>query len=320
MNPGKVELITEADFVLSKCGRPQPPVGSVVYIYKGFLVQAVLPVAAGDTYYKEITGDTTWCWRSISTAISPDPPAVQALVQSPDGKVLFNGLLDLTIIAGYGSNRYALSREIECPPGTKVQLALDDSYYNANAVQPVAMELGGAYAYYLRGGLRSDDPTKSVAALPRIFGSRNQNILAPCWAQGFGPIVQPGDEAFVYGDGTTNFATVTLGSSLTTKCTIPIDASYDFFVYRFLFDVTKDNTVTAGTFLAKIRAGSGYVFTDDYVDVAKYLGSSYLLKPWQVKNADSIQIDLSFVDSAGAGSANIQVFAEGVRRPRRIAA
>src|SRR5882724_10044194 len=139
MDLGKVQLLTDADFVLSHCGRRLPPVGSVVYIPKGFLIQAVLPTTAGQTFYKEITGDTTWCWRSISTALSGSPPAVSAQVTSPDGKVLFNGILDLTVIEGYGSNRYALSREIECPPGTKVQLSLDDNYLAAAAVQPVAM-------------------------------------------------------------------------------------------------------------------------------------------------------------------------------------
>jgi hypothetical protein len=328
MDSGKAQLLTDADFVLSKCGRPQPPVGSVVYIYKAFTIQAVLPIASttdssAQQFYKTITGDTTWCWRSISTALSGSPPAVMAQVTSPDGKVLFNGLLDLTAIAGYGSNRYALSREIECPPGSKIQMTLDDNYFAAAAVQPVSMLMGGAYAYYLREGLRSDDLVKLASELPRVFRTTNQNIMAPCWMQGHGPATPEGFDdghGFIYGNGNTNVATVTLGSNLTTKASIQIDADSDFLVRRFIFDVVPDAGVTAGSFLVRIRAGSGYVFTDDYIDVAKYLGSSYFVKPWTVRKADSIIFEMTLVDGAGTGAIQIECFAEGVRRKLKVAA
>ena len=39
MDAGKFQLITEADYVLSPCGRFVPSVGSVVYIPKSFLIQ-----------------------------------------------------------------------------------------------------------------------------------------------------------------------------------------------------------------------------------------------------------------------------------------
>jgi len=322
MDQGKIQLLTDADFVLSNCGRPLPPVGSVVYLYKAFQIQAVLPTSSGQTFYKEVTGDTTWCWRSVSTALSADPPAVYAQVMAPDGKVLFNGLLDLTIIAGYGSTRYALSREIECPPGSKIQLALDDNYAAAADVQPVSMLLGGAYAYYLKNGRRSRSPEYTASQMPRVQGTVNQNALAPCWMMGIGPKTPDGfqDESFVYGNGNTNVATVTLGASnITAKVSIQIDNDADFEVYRFLFDVVPDDTVTAGSFLMRIRAGSGYMFTDDYLDVAKYIGSTYLLKPWDIKRGDSITFEMTLVDGAGSGSILVECFADGVRRKRRAA-
>jgi len=205
MDAGKFKLITEADYVLSRCGRFQPPVGSVVYIPKSFLVQAVLPVApSNQTFYKEITGDTTWCWRSISTALSATMPAVSAQVLKPDGKFLFNGLLDLTAVQGFGSYRYLLTNELEVPPGSKIQLNLDDNYLDAQAVQPVSMLFGGAYAYYLKNGRRSPSCVEeSAAALPRVFAGVNQNLLAPCWMAGEGPSTPDGweDIAFTYGDG-----------------------------------------------------------------------------------------------------------------------
>ena len=321
MDAGKFQLITEADRVLSPCGRFVPPVGSVVYIPKSFLIQAVLPLASEQTFYKEITGDTTWCWRSISIALSGNPPAISAQVLAPDdGHFLFNGLLDLTMVAGFGSNRFLLSREIECPPGSKIVLSLDDNYLSAAAVQPVSMLCGGAYAYYLKGGIRSRSVEQEASALPRIFAGPNQNIFAPCWMNGLGPKTPAGfqDDAFVYGDGNSNLAKVTLGGILSAKASIQLDDTYDFQVRRFLFDVIPDAGVTAGSFLVRIRAGSGFVFTDDYVILPTYGGSAYVAKGWDIKHGDQMQFDLTLVDGAGAGSISIQCFADGVRR-RRVA-
>jgi hypothetical protein len=182
METGRFQLIQEADYVLSRCGRFVPPTGSVVYIPKLFLLQAVLPVASNQTFYKEITGDTVWCWRALSSALSGSPPQIYAQVLKPDGQYLFNGLLDLTQVAGFGSLRYLLSREIECTPGSKIQLSLDDNYLATAAVQPVSFLAEGAYAYYLKQGISSRSVEQEVSALPRIFAGPNQNILAPCWA------------------------------------------------------------------------------------------------------------------------------------------
>lgn len=318
MDAGKFQLIRESDYVLSRCGRFVPPVGSVVYIPKSFLLQAVLPLASDQTFYKEITGDTTWCWRSISMALSGNPPAISAQVLTPEGHFLFNGLLDLTMVAGFGSSRYLLTREIECPPGSKIQITFDDNFLVAGAVQPVSMLCGGAYAYYLKDGIRSHSVEREASDLPRIFAGPNQNILAPCWMNGVGPKTPAGfeDTAFTYGNGVSNLASVTLGGVLSTKASIQIDDSYDFQVRRFLFDVIPDAGVTAGSFLGRIRVGSGYVFTDDYVDLAKFIGSACIAKGLDIKHGDQILFELVLVDGAGAGSISIQCFADGVKRRR----
>jgi hypothetical protein len=316
MDTGKFQLIRESDFVLSRCGRFTPPQGSIVYIPKSFLLQAVLPITTGQTFYKSITGDTTWCWRSIQFALSGVPPLVSAQVMNPHGKFLYNGLLNLTQVAGYGSNRFALSREIECPPGSKIQLTLDDTYLAAAAVQPVSMLCGGAYAYYLKDGIRSVCAEDSASDMKRIFSGVNQNLLAPCWMGGDGPAVPAGISAgaMTYGDGFTNILTMTIGAAVSGTASIQIDNDYDFHVRRFLFDVIKGESVTAGSFLARIRSGSGYAFCDDYVNVAKYIGSAYMLKGWDIRRGDQIEFDFLLVDGAGTGTISIQCFADGERR------
>jgi hypothetical protein len=103
---------------------------------------------------------------------------------------------------------------------------------------------------------------------------------------------------------------------LTATAAIQIDQNNDFLVRRLLFDVQADNTVTAGTILARIRAGSGYSFTDDYMDVQQYIGSAPFAKDWLVQAGDQIFFDLNLVDSVGTGNMYFRVFAEGVRRKR----
>jgi hypothetical protein len=315
LDTSKFQLIRQADQVLSACGRPLPPTGSVVYIPKSFLIQAVLPTTSSQVFYKEITGDTTWCWRSVSTALSATPSSVSAMVMFPDGKLAVSSLLDLSVVAGFGSNRYALNPEIDCPPGSKIQLTLDDNILIASAVQPVSFLAGGAYAYYLRDGKLSPCIEKLASDMPRVFEGPNQNILAPCWMGGEGPRTPPGfqDEAFVYGNGTGNVATITVGGQLTAKASIQIDNENDFHVRRFLFDVIPGASVTAGSFLARIRAGSGYSFTDDYVNL-NLLGSTPLAKGWDVKRGDQIQFDLTLVDGAGSGTISIACYADGCKR------
>lgn len=317
MEAGKFQLIKESDYVLSACGRFQPPQGSVVYIPKSFLLQALLPPGpSNQTFYKEVTGDTTWCWRSISVALSGSPPLISAQVLKPDGKFQFNGLLDLTQVAGFGSYRYLLSREIECVPGTKIQLNLDDSYLDAAIAQPVSFLAGGAYAYYLKDGIRSRCVESEVSALPRIFAGVNQNLLAPCWMAGEGPKVPAGlkAEAFTYGDGQTNVASVTIGNNQAARCSIPIDNDSDFHCRRFLFDITGDSNFPAGVFLVRIRLGSGYAFTDDYVDASHYFGSAALGKGWDIKRGDLVEFDLILVDAVGPGTMTIKCMMDGEKR------
>lgn len=317
MDASKFQLLTESDFVLSKCGRFQPPVGSVVYIPKSFLIQAALPISSNQSFYKTITGDTVWVWRSVSVALSGNPPRVYGQVMKPDGKFLFNGLLDLTQIAGFGSHRYLLSKEIECPPGSKITLTLDDSFAGALATQPVSFLCGGAYAYYLKDGIRSRCTEDEASAMPRIFSGSNQNLLAPCWMWGEGPKIPDGfaGEAFTYGNGDSNV--VTIGStSGNVAASIQIDSDCDFILRRFLFDVrAAGGGTTTSIFVARIRAGSGYAFTDDYIDPAKYLGSAYLAKGWRLKRGDQIHFDLLLVDSSG-GSITVECFADGVKLRR----
>ena len=318
-----IQLLTQADFVLDKCGRPKAPQGlNAVYIPKGFSLQAYFAVGTTtptQTFTKEITGDAPWCLRSFQI-YSTSATAVSLQVQLPNGRFLISNLQDILQIGGYGSYRYLFTRELECPPGSKIQLTLTDT--NTGVAQPVWVLFEGAYKYSMKSGANRVCPVEDLAAeIPRILGSPNQNIMAPAWQQGVGPRTPQGfrDQEFVY---TTNPATPTtaiaLAGPLTATQTIPIDRDSDFRCRRLLFVITSDAGVTAGTFLGKIRTGSGYSLTDDYFDLATYLQSAPMPADWRINAADTVYIDLQLVDATGNGNIYFQAYLEGVKRSRAL--
>ena len=321
------QLITQADFVLSKCGRPTAPKGlSAVYLYKAFMVQAVFSAgttATSQTITKEITGSAEWCLRAISITSSANT-AMQLQIQLPNGKFLINSLQDLTQIAGYGSFRYLFTKELEVPTGSKVQVTLNVT--NTTNSQPVAVLLEGAYKYLVKGASGICTTMEAAAGIPRYQRNYAENIMAPCWMQGVGPATPKGltDTEWYYASSglVTNGAGIVLQGATAINTagpyaaiqTIPIESSSDFRCRRLLFAITADAGVTAGTMLGKVRTGSGYALTDDYIDLATYLGSSPFPRDWEIKAGDFVYIDLQLVDYAGAGNVYIQTYLEGTKR------
>jgi hypothetical protein len=315
-----IELLKQVDYCLSKCGRPVPPPGlSALYLYRGIPVQIQLATASSQTIVREIAGETDFELAAIQMSTTATT-ALYLQVQLPDGRFLFSNLLDITQVAGFGSFRYSLTKPLLCPPGTRFVLTFDTTLPAAGSTQPSMVLFEGADRYLLTGGSPSKCPEARAAQMPRIFGDGNQNILAPCWQQGFTPDPPPGfeDEIFTYASAPLGQglgpATITIGSTLSTSCNINIDLANDFEVRRFLIWVTADATVTGGVVLCRIRLGSGYAVTDDYIDVASYIGSAPFAKDLHVEAGDQIFFDLILVDATGTGNFQFQAFAEGLKR------
>lgn len=331
------QLLTQADFTLNRCGRPVAPDGlSVVYLYKAFLVQqyfAANPSARSQTVTKEVVGDATWCLRAIQI-VGGDPstataPAVSFQVLLPNGKFLINNLQDVNQVGGYGSYRYLFGKELSCPIGSKLQVTFLDT--NTAAAQPIAVLFEGAYQYFLRGGQAICSVQDAAAGMPRYLRNFNENIMAPCWMQGIGPAVPAGkaDLEWVYGASglVTNAAGAVLEGATAIDVAngpfaatqqISIDAASDFRCRRLLFRITADATVTAGTLLCRVRTGSGYALTDDYFDVATYIGSAPMAKDWDIPASDSVYVDIQYVNDSGGdpgtGSIYLQTYLEGTKR------
>ena len=312
-----VQLLKQADVVLSKCGRPVAPLGmSAVCLYRGIPIQAVFPVtpaSASQTITREISGDTTFLLRAISTTSSA-ATALSVQIQLPDGRFLLSNLADVLTFAGYGSWRWLLTEELECPPGTKITVTLVDQ--NPTVAQPVMLLFEGADRYLLRSA-RGGAP-RLASDLPRYRISENQNIMAPCSMAGEGPETPDGyqDEEFTYVSDL--FTQDVAGTNLTGTLNIPIDQGSDFLCRRLAFQQTVDATVVLpGLFLVRMRDSSGYALMDDYLDLIGLLNGAPLPgKDWRIAAGGQIFIDVQLAGATGTGNAYLTAYLEGVRRSR----
>lgn len=309
------ELLRQMDLILSRCGRRRslPDGLSVVPLERDILLPMVLQPNTSRTFVKEVTGDTRWSLRAISTDQRGNQlTGVRALIQLPTGRFLIgrNGQ-DVGQLAGVGSWRYAVDPEVECDPGSKFQVTLTDVGGLAEAFA-CNLLFQGTLDYYLKGG-EPVSPPPLVSTQPRYAGIVNENILAPCFLAGHGPVTPAGyeDEAFTY---SSDVATLTIGGTVFTTLTVPIDNGLDFQMRRILVDLQAEETATAGAILGRLRAGSGYALSDDYIDLARYLAGAEYPHDWKVRGSDAVYIDLQLVDTAGTGSFVCQIHLEGVRR------
>jgi hypothetical protein len=311
-----IELLTQASAILSKCGRPTLRGAAAVPLFKCFLMPMVIAPGDTQTFIKEITGDTTWVLRSISSSSGSDGSSasgVRLQIQLPNGRYLFGGKtgIDVQQFAATGSFRYLQDPPTECQPGDKIRVTLS-STDNGAASMAVNLLFEGHYDYYMSGGPQSLPDLAS--GLSRYQGIVNENILAPCYIAGIGPLTPAGydDEFFTYSSDT--LAVAIAGTNRTGTVKINIDNGLDFFARRFLFDITASNTATAGAFLGRVRASSGYSLCDSFMDLSRYIGGAQHPKDWKVRGGDEVFIDLNLVDTAGTGTISITVHMEGVRR------
>ena len=310
-------MIRRADWVLSKCGRPSAPAGlSAVYLKRDILVQGVLDPGGSQTLTKEVEGDTAWVLRSISANIS-DTIQLYVQVLLPNGKFLINELQDVIQFSGFGSGRFVMTRELECPPGSKIQVTIDNSIPGASAAQPVDLCFHGYFKMFVRGGnAGAGDPL--VSNEPRYVSHPVQNILAPSWMQGYYPDTPPGcsDDNFIY--NSVGIA-VPLAGPFAAEDFVQLEETSEFLCRRIFYYVTADEGITAGTFLVRARAASGYALMDDYIQV-KYLQGTPFAVEWRLQAAENVIFDLILVDQAGTGtgSFHFKAYMEGLKRKRKI--
>ncbi len=324
----KLEYLGEVSRVLNKCGAVQFPDGvTALPLPRGYIMPMVIDPGKSYTFTKEISGESPWMLRSISSdTASNSLTNIRCQIQLPNGRFLFGGNgIDVGQFAWIGSWRWLQDPQLRCNPGGKIQVTLSDPAQLLNASQAVNFAFEGADLYFMKGGEPVRDPMKYVSQLPRYFGIVNENILAPAWMSNEG-IPFADAEYYVYSSvSPTDYpkaTTWTLAAGAITAAPnpqpfeIPIDAGYEFYCRRVLVDLQLTSTAAA-IVLAKVRTGGGYVVNDSYVDYAKYLCGSEYPGFWRVSGGDSVYIDTQLADYAGTGNVTYQIYLEGFRRRRQ---
>jgi hypothetical protein len=325
----KPEHLRQADVILSKCGRPLLQGGiSVLPLYRAFVMPMVLDPGASYTFVKEITTDTPWVLSAISSdQASSSLVGIRCQIQLPNGRFLFGGNgVDIGQFCWIGSYRWLQDPELRCEPGSKIQVTLSDTTASGlSAATAVNLFFEGADLVFMQGGLQLSYNPKLASQMKRYFGVINENIMAPAWAQNEGLETPPGyvDEYFVYSTpdpiDSSQATTWTLAAGLTTVFPNPlpfeivIDAGYEFFCRRILFDVQVTSTASA-IVLAKLRTGAGFVLNDNLIDIPRYINGAEFAGRWVIGSADSVFIDPQLGDAAGSGNVTLQVHLEGYRR------
>lgn len=310
---GEIEVLQQADFTLSKCGRPIPPQPGIgaLDIPMHFYYQAVVADESTQQQYREITGQHTFYMRAIS-GLPPAESGLYIQIKFPNGQFLNQALRDMGQFSGFGSNRYNLDREVECPPGSKIWITADTTIAATGQAQAFSLLFEGVYRIWMRNLQPQSHPNEFAASMPRVFRSRNQNIMAPRWATSD----YPGDGlSFVYQTSTENppvFALPAAGAGLQPTIKIPTDTGWEFLVQRVIITYVVDDG-SSGTVYARIRESSGYQLTDDYSDVSKLSGQA-LPCWWRIGPGRDILIDLLVVDAAGTGNITYYCFFQGIRR------
>jgi hypothetical protein len=307
------QLLTQADYTLSKCGRPVPPDGvRAVDIPHSLVYNAVLPASAISTVtgYRSVPGETTFMLRAFSI-VGSTTDNCYLRIQLPDGTFFSNALDSMSLNALVGSYRRSLSKEVACPAGSQITVVLDTSTSGApSAVLPVAITFEGVYRYLLKSG-KLAPTTPSEAA--RYSRTPNGNILAPEWMlDTYFPEIPDNSRRGPFTMVSQPGVIATPGGTVTVQ--IPASSGYDFLIRRFCFEQVFGSGVSGET-LVRPRDGSGYALYSDYAPIAQVQDAPYA-KDWCVRAGVALFFDFLFRNTTGSGNVTFVVNAIGSRQRR----
>lgn len=310
----KSARLRDANIVLSTCGRIAPPRHgmSSVEIPAHFLYQTVVPSAQTQQQPLEISGEDASFFLSSISGMQP-PSGLDVFVQFmfPNGRNLQQALRDWTQDAGAGSSRYVLDHEVECPPGSKIRITGSTVWANPQTTCAFSVLFEGVYRFYIEGPAPGQILTDAdlAADLPRVFKTRNQNVLVPRWMTGLFP---GKGQKYFYCSSSVSFALPAAAAGANNFIEVTTDSGYEFEVLRRFIRSSVDAGST-GTPYIRSRLSNGEMLDDDYVSVAGVTGM-FLGKHWHVPPGKSIITDIAVMDTTGTGNLNIQMFFEGIRK------
>jgi hypothetical protein len=305
-------MLKQASTILSKCGkRVIPPAGlEFVDVEKKLLYQVSTGANAQITGYRDIPGDAPFICKAIS--------AIQDVttwyrVQWPDGRFLQNNMANLAPDAWAGSFRRSLTREVICPPESRITIQTNTLIPAAGASN-VALLFEGAVRY------ARDKATGQMLALTsqqaRYFANPNLNILAPEMDLDLSfPEIPKGYSQQEFRQCSPALVLNTPGGEGTVS--IPSSEAFDYLIRRILFEVSFSDGVT-GQVLVQVRDGNGFSLLTDFAPY-NLVNNMLLAHLWCVGRGTAMFFDFLFIPTGGSGTVTVQANTVGVGQYRRAA-
>jgi hypothetical protein len=305
-----LELLKQADLILSPCGRPTAPPGyRWVDLPRIIPHQVIVPTAVNQNVTRvQNIANTVFLCRGI--AINTVSAAYR--IRWPNGRVLESAIARNPI--GTAQIMKALEPEVPVEPQGQIQIMLN-STIGANAdSDTVTLLFYGVLRYLLKAtGAEPPQVVLSLAQAPRIKGSPNQNIMCPEWYLGeqCTPETPPGcyDEPFtLFSDPIA----VAVGDQVASyPVQVPGDCNC-FVVKRWSFQTVLDDEVTGGFPVVGWRLADGYSITGADLVPAQATGVVFVSLP--VPGGSRMFLDIANVAGTGAGNFTTTVRFDGVKR------
>lgn len=352
----KLELLQDADYVLSACGLPNPPPG-----YRFVDLYRVIPYhfdgltgQPGAPFNQSISNNSDTLFLCLGIVLQS---GYLMRVKWPSGRFL-SQQLEFVLAQnaspqGTGSSMIAFETPVPIRPDQRVSIQISGLTIGAS----VDCQFWGVLRYLMkdidvagsRRGGRSEascivgypsaipgagldaasiaDPIAALQALPRYLCTPNQNIMAPEWALGNQCTPETPDD---YTDEAFTFfspvITVPSGSEVYGVAVIVPSGSEDVVIKGLTFYVT----LTGGAgFVAiptvQIRLPNGYSVTGgDYLpvvtdfDVIPSVFQIPVFPTLRVRSGDRIIIDAAdMLVANGPGTSTVKIQFDGCKRRKR---
>lgn len=321
------ELLTQADQVLSRCGKLEVPrSGSWIDIPVGLHYSKFLAAGAADTTEEKVVDTRVpFIFRSFQAWLNPiSVGAVYWRLRLPNGKWYNSKVCAATESFDYGSYRSTIDPPLECPAGSRFYFTTDNIIAALNSDVTIDVLLEGSLRYFLKDGTGCADPIAKqweaeLAKFGRFPWNPNGNILAPEWMLGNQcyPETPAGfkDYAFWYTLPSSIAVNVPIDGSVVSNQPLRIETSADFVMRSLSFIQTNPAGVT-GTLYWQIRDDTGYSLTDGFCSANRM--STVVFPEHKIRAGGALFFDYTMQLTSGVGGSTIpiQPVLGGVKRRR----
>lgn len=303
-----LQLLQQADRVLSACGRPEFPSGlRWVDLPRVMPYRRVIPPGVLTQTSDQIANEANTVFLSRAFFLRSSAPNTGFRIRWPDGR-----FLERLLATQNGS--VILLPERPIPPGESWTLQLLGTPVGEVSGGTFVCDLWGVNRYYLKAdGSDVVQWAPDLTSGPRIPAGPNQNILAPEWMF---PLCAPETPDGYQDESFTLFSPLIswpVGSGA-TDVSVQIPGDADFVIRAITYDT--GSTGPFGTAIANIRLPDGYsLMGGDFI--SNQMNGATFPELW-LRAGTRMFVDTADQDSGGGpGNLTLQIQFDGVKRRRK---